>query len=143
MFGPSGCIFTKVVVNEQSGCIRAKVVCFGKKWLYLGMSCCIRAYTTTFAKFHHVARKELILQNTTTFIQIQQQCPKTTTFVRIQPIYYNLFCTNKRNFSEYNYFALVQPFHPDLNHLARMQPLFHEYNHFCLNTTTFARIELL
>ena len=39
----------KVVVLGQSGCIRAKVVVFGQKWLYsdkiavLGQSGCIRA----------------------------------------------------------------------------------------------------
>ena len=33
----------KVVVFWQSGCIRAKVVIFGQKWLYSGKSGCIRA----------------------------------------------------------------------------------------------------
>ena len=31
-----------MVVFEQSGCIRAKFVVFGQKWLYSGKSGCIR-----------------------------------------------------------------------------------------------------
>ena len=37
------CLYSgKVVVIGQSGCIRAKVVVFGQKWLYSGKSGCIR-----------------------------------------------------------------------------------------------------
>ena len=37
------CLYSgKVVVIGQNGCIRAKVVIFGKKWLYSGKSGCIR-----------------------------------------------------------------------------------------------------
>ena len=32
----SGCILAKVIVIEQGSCIRAKVVIFGQKLLYLG-----------------------------------------------------------------------------------------------------------
>ena len=42
--------FGKVVVLEQSGCIRAKVVVYWQKWLYLGKSGCIRAKVIVFGQ---------------------------------------------------------------------------------------------
>ena len=48
IFRRSGCIRAKVVVfgqkwlySDKSGCIRAKVFVFGRKWLSLGNSGCI------------------------------------------------------------------------------------------------------
>ena len=43
LFGQSGSNCEKVVVIRQSGCIRAKVVVFGKKLLYSGKSGCVHA----------------------------------------------------------------------------------------------------
>ena len=40
----------KVIVFRQSGCIRAKVVVLGLKWLYSGKSSCIRAKFVVFGK---------------------------------------------------------------------------------------------
>ena len=37
-----------MVVLGKSGCIRAKVVVFGQKWLYSGKSGCIRAKVVVF-----------------------------------------------------------------------------------------------
>ena len=37
-----------MVIFAISGCIRAEVVVFGKKWLYSGKSGCIRAKVVVF-----------------------------------------------------------------------------------------------
>ena len=62
MFGQSSCIWArwlfsgKVVLFEQSGCIRAKVVVFGQggciraKWLYLDKDVCIRLKLVLFGQ---------------------------------------------------------------------------------------------
>ena len=42
--------FGKIVVFEQSGCIRAKVGVYWQKWLYSGRSCCNRAKGVVFAQ---------------------------------------------------------------------------------------------
>ena len=48
VFGQSGCILSKVVVNWQGGFIRANVVRFGQKWLFSGKSGCFRAKVGVF-----------------------------------------------------------------------------------------------
>ena len=42
VFGQSGCIWAKIVEIRLNGCIRAKLF-FSAKWLYSGISGCIRA----------------------------------------------------------------------------------------------------
>ena len=45
-----GCIRSKGDVFKRSGCIRAKVVVFGQKWLYSGKSGCIRPKVFVFGR---------------------------------------------------------------------------------------------
>ena len=48
-----------MVVVEQSGCIRTKVVVFGQEWLYSGKSGCIRAKVVVFRQSRGIRGKWL------------------------------------------------------------------------------------
>ena len=50
-----------MVVFGQSGCIRAKLVVFGLKWLYSGKSGCISAKVAVFGQSGCIREKGLCL----------------------------------------------------------------------------------
>ena len=137
----------------QSGCIWAKEVAFGQKWLYSDKllysvkSCCTRAKLGLFGQSGCIRQK---YSYTTTLSRIQPlfpECtnlfPNTTIFARLKPLLReynnspkgNHFCPNTTTFSrieslllEYNYFYLSRAL------FARIQPLLPDYNHFCTKT---------
>ena len=79
----------KVIVFGQSGCIRAKEVAFGQKWLYSDKllysvkSCCTRAKLGLFGQSGCIRQK---YSYTTTLSRIQPFFPNVPTYSRIQPL---------------------------------------------------------
>ena len=51
-----------MVVFGQSGCVRAKVVVIGQRWLYSGKNCCIRAKVVVFGQSGCICAKVVLIE---------------------------------------------------------------------------------
>ena len=147
--------------SGKSGYIRAKIVVFGKKWLYSanwwysGKGGGFQAVKVVLVwQSGCICDIQLLCTNTTTFARTEPFLPKYNNFGRIEPFLpdcnhfcpktstlqeYNHFPTKTTTLPEYIIFARIQALLPEKKHFARVQPLSPEYNHFCPKTTTFAQ----